>query len=73
MISLEQAAKAKAALRAQLGRPEWLRGVGIGVQGDDHCLRVNVAALTEEVSTALPGEVEGVPVHIEVVGEILPR
>ena len=69
MISIEQARKAKETLRAQLRRPTWLRGVGIGQDSHgSHLVRVMVAEMNEEVRT-LPKAVMGVPVEVDVTGD----
>jgi hypothetical protein len=74
MIGLEQARKAKDALRVRLNRPQWLRGVGIGIDdAGSHLVRVMVAQMTDEVRQALPAQIEGVPVEVDVTGEIVPQ
>ena len=71
MISMEQASAAKAALRERIGRPEWLRGIGIGAgENGSLVIQVNVSEVTAEVQSQVPSEVNGVPVRIEAVGEI---
>jgi hypothetical protein len=70
MASTEAAIKAKATLRAKLGRPAWLRGIGVGLHDGSPCIQVNVAELSEEVRAAIPEEVEGVPVRVVAVGDI---
>jgi hypothetical protein len=71
MVTFEQAATAKAALRSKLGRPDWLRGVGIGLDENGHFIKVNVAQITADVRERVPREVGGVPVQLEEVGEIV--
>ena len=70
MATLEEATAAKATLRSNLGRPEWLRGVGIGKDDTGYCIKVNVASITADVEASIPREIDGVPVHVEVVGDI---
>lgn len=71
MNDLNQARKAKDSLREKLQRPAWLRGVGVGVDvRGSYCVKVLVEKMSDAVS-ALPREVEGVPVEVEVVGDIL--
>jgi hypothetical protein len=71
MITREQARRAQAVLGARLGCPPWLRGIGIMADGHGSCfLKVNVQALTEEVRTALPDEINGVPIRVEAVGTL---
>ncbi len=70
-ISFDQAKAAKNALRFKLGRPAWLRGIGVGLDENGHFVKVNVKEIIPEVSEAVPREVEGVPVQVEAVGEIV--
>lgn len=70
-ISKEAASQAKNALKNVLGQPNWLRGIGIGGAHNRYCIKVNVASLTDEVQNAIPESVSGVPVVVEVVGDIL--
>jgi hypothetical protein len=65
--------RAKLVLRAKLGRPSWLRGIGLGGEPGDYCIKVNVAELTNEVRASLPKTVDGVPVQVEAVGTLRPR
>jgi hypothetical protein len=70
MIGIEQARKAKDALRVRLSRPPWLRGVGIGIDpSGSHLVRVMVAEMNDDVRRALPKEIEGVPVEVDVTGD----
>jgi len=74
MITLDEARAAKAILRTRIGRPSWLRGVGIGHDGaGNHVVKVNVATVTEEVRAQLPTNVGHVPVVVEAVGDIVSR
>ncbi len=70
--TFQQALEAKSALRSQLGRPVWLRGVGVGFDDDTGCfVKVNVNEITAELLEHLPDEVSGVRVKVEAVGEIV--
>lgn len=70
MATLDQARKAKASLKASLGKPGWLRGLGIGSDPSGGAVvRVNVATLTDEVRQAVPTSMNGVSVEIHVVGD----
>jgi hypothetical protein len=72
MVDMEQARRAKETLRARLSRPAWLRGVGIGIDASgSHLVRVMVAEMTDEVRRALPPQVDGVPVEVDVTGDFL--
>lgn len=64
---------AKESLKLQLGDPAWLRGIGIGGESGNYCVKVNVDKLTHEVRASIPTQVRGVPVLIEAVGEIRAR
>lgn len=68
--TFEQASDAKTTVRARLGRPTWLRGVGIGRDDDGHFVKINVDVVTPEVERAVPSEVSGVRVRVEAVGDI---
>jgi hypothetical protein len=70
MISLEHARNAKTVLRQRLGRPPWLRGVGIAVDAEgSHYVKLLVAKVTDEVRAAVPATIAGVPVVTEEGGE----
>ena len=67
MADLEQARAAKERLRMTLKGRSDVRGIGIARSGDGYQLQVNVS--TSTVSD-LPGDVDGVDVHVRVVGAI---
>jgi hypothetical protein len=70
MVGIEQARKAKDALRVRLSRPPWLRGVGIGIDpAGSHIVRVMVAEMNDDVRKVLPNEIDGVPVEVDVTGD----
>lgn len=69
-LSKSEVERAKAELKEQLGRPPWLRGIGIGGERGNYCLKVNVTSMTGEVREQIPAVVAGVPVIVEVVGAI---
>ncbi len=71
LTTFQQALKAKNALRSQLGRPTWLRGVGVGFDDNGCLVKVNVDEITPEVLDQLPHEVSGVRVEVEAVGEVV--
>ncbi len=74
MVDLEQVRKAKEALKVKLNRAPWLRGIGIGKSSaGSYVVRVLVQQLSHEVREALPPEIEGVPVEVDVVGDIFPQ
>lgn len=74
MRSLAEAEAAKRRLLAQVGRPSWLRGLGIGFADDGgYRLEVKVDDLSGAVRDAIPTELEGVEVHVSAVGRITPR
>ena len=69
--SLEEARAAKEKLtRSVLERTD-VNGVGIMRDGGGYAVKVN---LSEDASVeTLPAEIDGVPVHVEVVGPITTR
>ncbi len=67
---MDRARKAKMVLKAVLGNPEWLVGIGIGVGPS---VKVNVSSLTDEVQQKIPLQVDGIPVVVEEVGKIRPK
>ncbi|MEO8284326.1 MAG: hypothetical protein ABI568_13160 [Pseudarthrobacter sp.] len=70
---MERAFAAKTTLKSRIGRPEWLRGIGIAADPDGTpYVKVNVAALTPEVREAVPEEIDGVLIRVETVGDIKP-
>lgn len=72
MADLEQARAAKSRVRAALLGHEGVEGVGLAPEGTGgYCVRVNVlrAAAAREV----PAAVDGVPVHVRVVGPVRAR
>jgi hypothetical protein len=48
-------------------------GVGIGLCGDEECIRVLLARPSPEAEDAIPDRVGGYPVDLEVTGAIRPR
>jgi len=73
VASVAEAQQAKAVLKERIGRPSWLRGIGIGGEPGDYCVKVNVSALTDEVRAVVPSAVGGVRVVIDAVGTIRAR
>lgn len=69
MATIDEAREAKSVLKATLGKPEWLRGIGIGSDPSGAVVRVNVVDDTDEVRKAVPVSVNGVAVEIHVVGD----
>lgn len=68
--SLEQARAAKEKVIRLLWDHPDVRGVGVARVADGFGVKVNLAR--EPAETLVPAEVDGVPVRIEVVGEIRP-
>jgi hypothetical protein len=69
--TLEQARAAKAKALAVFERLAPVVGVGITRIGDGYGLKVNLRERPADAE--LPDAVEGVPVRVEVVGQIRPR
>jgi len=67
MADLEQARAAKERLRMTLKGRSDVRGIGIARSGDGYQLQVNVST---GPASDLPGDVDGVDVHVRVVGAI---
>jgi len=68
--TFEQAARAKETLRSKIGRPDWLRGIGIGQDEQGYFVKVNVKAVTPEIREQIPEHLGGVSIHLEAVGDI---
>lgn len=74
MVTRSQAEQAQEKLGRSLDFPTWLRGIGLmHDSAGSYFLKVNVQAMTDEVRAALPAEIEGVPVKVDVVGVLHPR
>ncbi len=67
MATLQQARAAKVRAKELLRDLPELRGIGIARAEEGFCLKVN---LERWPAADLPGEVDGVPVRVELVGEI---
>lgn len=69
--SLDEARAAKEKLTQSVQDRADINGVGIMRDGDGYAVKVN---LSEDASVeTLPVEIDGVPVHVEVVGPITKR
>jgi len=68
MADLDQARAAKARLRSQLAGRDGIRGVGISRGSDGYEVQVNL--LQEAAGEHVPPQVDGVPVHVRVSGQI---
>ncbi len=68
-VSIERARAAKAKAEATFRRLGKVAGVGITPLGSGYGIKVN---LTEEPApgVVLPGDVDGVPVRVEIVGAV---
>ncbi len=45
-------------------------GVGIGMDGDEELIVVNIRSMDDEVISKIPESIEGVRVKVEIVGDI---
>lgn len=54
-------------LKERLGRPEWLRGIGLSRDS----VEVRVKEITPEIKALIPDMIAGVPINIEAVGDIV--
>ena len=70
--TLEMARAAKEGAHGVLARLATVAGVGITRVGSGYGLKINLAT-EPDANRALPTEVDGVPVKIEVVGRIKKR
>ncbi len=68
MADLDHARTAKARLQDALAGHRGVEGVGLTPDGDGYCLRVNVASPDD--GHAIPADVDGVEVRIQVVGTL---
>jgi hypothetical protein len=71
-INLHQARAAKASVLKAFRRLPNLSGVGITKVGDGYAVKINLREPMPK-GTQLPGEVDGVPVTIEVTGTLRKR
>lgn len=65
MITRKQAEQAKEHLQTQLGKPEWLTGITLGLGGDGISIRVAVTEITDDIRNVVPTLFEGVEVILE--------
>ena len=65
-----QAMQVKQLVRTRLGRPDWLRGIGIGCDGQEFYVKVNVVEMTPHVQSILQHHLAGLDVRIATVGDI---
>lgn len=66
--TLQRARAAQTKLAAVLAGVAEIRGIGIAVLGAGYGLKVNLSA--RPAGTAIPAEIDGVPVIVEMVGGI---
>jgi hypothetical protein len=71
-INLHQARAAKAAVLKTFRRLPNLSGVGITKVGDGYAVKINLREPMPK-GTQLPGEVDGLPVTIEITGTLRKR
>jgi hypothetical protein len=71
-ITLQRARAAKAAVLKEFRRLPNITGIGITKLTNGYAVKINLSEPMPE-GTSLPGEVEGVPVTIEVTGTIAKR
>ena len=71
-ITIEQARVAKAAAKSELAEVPGVVGIGLTKVGEDYALKVNLRAAPPR-GVRVPERIAGVPVCVEVVGEIRKR
>lgn len=64
MVTAGSAAKAAAVLRDKLSNRWWLQHIALGHGSEGYVVRVGVARVANDVSSAVPPEVLGVPVEL---------
>ena len=69
--TMEAVKLAKEKLKASLGHPNWLRGIGITGTKDNYCIKVLVSVASDNIKDSIPDKVDGVPVIVEAVGDII--
>ena len=71
-VTLEQARAAKESAKELLASLPGVVGLGITKVGEDYALKVN---LTEALPAGVtpPQHIDGVPLHLEIVGKIVKR
>lgn len=68
--TLEEARRAKVKAESLLSRNRRVNGIGVARLGKGWCVKVNLSGPTRAL---LPEEIDGVPLRIELVGEITKR
>ena len=71
-ISIDQARQAKERAKTELASVPGIVGIGIGKVGADYAVKVNLRAALPD-RAGVPERIAGVPVVLEVVGEIRKR
>jgi hypothetical protein len=70
-VTIERARAAKAVIAALFENATEVCGIGIMARDGGYAVKVNVTGAGAR-SLQIPGEVDGIPVIVMVVGEILP-
>ncbi|MBI2425189.1 MAG: hypothetical protein HYV27_20350 [Candidatus Hydrogenedentes bacterium] len=70
--SLEQARAAKPRVRDLLRGVPQLTGVGITRVGEGYAVKVNLSG-PSDAGAALPSEIDGVPIRVEIIGTVTKR
>ena len=70
-VTLERAQAAKQAARLRLAHLSGIVGIGITRVGEDYAVKINLRDAHD--AGAVPPEIDGVPVRVEVVGSIRAR
>lgn len=70
MTDRSEARAAKAHLVEMLSNHSAVNGVGMGRVGTAWVLRVNLRSADPALRRGIPTEVDGVPVHVQVVGPV---
>ncbi len=70
VIDLDYVRGTQSNLLQLLKTQPWLRGIGITLHRGNYALKVNVDVITPLVMSIIPGDVDGVPVVVEAVGNL---
>ena len=71
LASRDEARAAKTRLASELAGLSDVKGLGLLPVGDQWAVRVNIRVETSAARRAIPDQVDGVPVFVQVVGEIV--
>jgi hypothetical protein len=72
IITKGDAKKAQNKLIKLLNHPDWLRGIGLSSDEDNSFfVKINVFKITNGINKLIPGNIDGVPIKMYEVGDIV--